>query len=88
MVQASHLKSWLGSEGCPIPATLAAAILNSYDEPSVKPSTYLEFVHINPQNKGCIPIQQEECLWAPWGWHRGLTLLGKHPYPLQAAATT
>lgn len=29
MVQASHLKSSLGSDGCPIPARLTAAILNS-----------------------------------------------------------
>lgn len=39
-VQASHLKSSLGSDGSPIPTRLAAAILNSYVEPSVKPSTY------------------------------------------------
>lgn len=38
-VHASHLKSSLGSDGCPIPARLTAAILNSYNEPSAKPST-------------------------------------------------
>ena len=38
-VQASHLKSSLGSEGCPTPTRLVAAILNSYAEPSVRPST-------------------------------------------------
>lgn len=42
-VQASHLKCSLGSDGCPIPARLMAAILNSYKEPSVKPSTCMDF---------------------------------------------
>lgn len=46
-VQASHLKCSLGSDGCPIPARLTAAILNSYNEPSVKPSTCMDFVSIN-----------------------------------------
>lgn len=49
-VQASHVKSSLGSEGRPTPATLLAAILNSYKAPSVKPSTCPGCVHVNTQN--------------------------------------
>lgn len=56
-VQASHLKSSLGSEGCPTPTTLLAAILNSYNEPSVKSSTCSDSIYINTQNMshGTVP---------------------------------
>lgn len=56
-VQASHWKSSLGSEGCPTPATLLAAILNSYDEPSVKPSTCSGRVYMNTQHVGHVTVR-------------------------------